>query len=85
MPRQNAETVRSEGGDRVLSLGAVRVHHDHLQSGRAWSGGCPVCVEGLEGFMETVAPVPEKLEVAEDNGGDEEGDSSLSSGGWTSS
>ncbi len=82
MSRPNDESVQSESGDRVLSLGAVRVHNGHLQSGRTITKGCVVCSEGLEGFMASAPKVKEKPEVAEGDGADSEEDAALASGSW---
>ena len=81
MPRQNDVLVQSEGGDRMLSFGAVRVHNGHLQSGRKVVRGCDICTQGLEGAMAPDATFEEKPEVAESDGGDEEDDPALASGG----
>ncbi len=82
MPRQDDELVQGEGDHRVLHFGAVRVHNNHLQSGRTSSRGCPVCSEGLEGFMPSVPSVEVNPEVDASNGGDEERDPTPSSGSW---
>ncbi len=81
MQRQNDQPVQSQSGDRVLSLGSVRVHNAHLQSGQFTSGRCRACSEGLEGIMEAPPPVPEPP-VVEGDGDDEERDPSLPHGSW---
>ncbi len=82
MPGQDAAPIRSEGGDRVLSFGPVRVHYAHLQSGLAATRGCRLCTEGLASFLASAPVVQKEPEVAKSDGGDEEGDTALPSGGW---
>jgi len=80
MPRQDDGVVQSEGGDRVLNLGAVRLHNNHIQSGQSTDHGCAVCGEGLEGAMASAGPRDTRDEVAEGDGADEEEDPALSFG-----
>ncbi len=74
MQRSDDKSVQGASGDRVLNLRALRFHNAHLSIGDFSSRHCSVCSEGLEGFMETPAPVAAP-EVAAGNGGDKEGDS----------
>lgn len=80
MPRQNDIVVQGTGDDRMLSFGNVRVHNNHIQSGRSFSLGCHVCSEGLEGALSTLPTVEVKSEVAKSDGVDEEEDATPSSG-----
>ena len=86
MQGSNDRTVQNPDLGRVLNLGAMRVHNNHLQSGIQTIIGCAVCVKGLEGAMAAVEakPVDESVGVDEGDGGDEEGDSSPSSSFWDS-
>ena len=84
MSGQIDQPVRSQGGDRVLSLGALRFHHNHLQGRRKKAFGCLICEKGLEGVMAKVEerPAPPE-EVAEGGGADEEGDAPSPYGAWS--
>lgn len=84
MSRSNGQPVQSTGEDRVLSLGAVRVHNNHLQKGHAHGGGCAVCQNELEGALTADATFEPRVEVVESDGADEDGDPALPSGGWDS-
>ncbi len=83
MSRPNDSSVQGEGEYRVLKLGPVRVHNGHLQAGLSSTRGCPVCVEGLEGFMAADTGPQAKPEVAEGDGGDPEDDAALALSRWS--
>ncbi len=72
MQRQNGQPVQSASDDRVLSLRAVRIHNAHISGGKYSTTTCPVCSQGLEGFMASPALVAPP-EVAEGDGDDKEG------------
>ncbi len=82
MSRSDDVTVQGESGDRVLNLGAVRVHNRHLRSGISSSAACQVCSNGLEGAMETVRPRDKADEVAPSDGADEKEDPALPLSDW---
>ena len=82
MQQQDVGVVQNEGGDWRLSLGPVRVHHNHLQVGISKAERCGLCSEGLAAILEVVprdeAPAP----VVESDGADEEGDAAPPSDNW---
>lgn len=77
MQQKNDVLIQDEGGDRRLSLGAVRIHNRHLQSGGTTAFGCRICEGGLEAAFEDIAGPPAR-EVAEGDGDDKAGDASSS-------
>lgn len=85
MQKQTGRTVQGAGLDRRLSFSAVRVHNDHLQSGRRTGSACPICENGLGGALETIEETraPDSSdEVATDSGTDEEEDAPPSPRTW---
>ncbi len=83
MQHTNDQPVQDEGGVRVLSLGSMRIHNLHLQSGRSTDRVlCRICSEGLEGALARTPDRPvEKPEVVESDGADAEGDATPPLGG----
>ena len=73
MPGSNDQSIQGPSDHRLLDFGAVRVHNRHLQGGRAESRGCNICSSGLEGVMPEIPKAEVKVEVAESDGGDAEG------------
>ncbi len=85
MQEKNDGVIQSQGLDRRLSFGSVRVHNDHLSIGQKVGSGCRVCTAGLGGFMAEIAPPEEpdkKDEVVESDGGDKDRDSSPPPSDW---
>ena len=74
---------QGESGDRMLSLGSVRIHNRHVSGGRKSGSGCRICEGGLEGALAPVTPVPAKEdEVAKGDGGDKKDDPTPPSDPW---
>ncbi len=85
MQKQDDKSVQGAGVNWVLSLGAVRVHNDHLQGGQRSSAGCGVCQEGLGGALAPLANRKEPVEdekVVESGGADKEADAAPSHDPW---
>ncbi len=77
MQRQESEAVQKHGDVRMLDVGAVLVHNNHLQGGFRTSRACGVCSKGLAGAyasLEKTQPVGKPTGVSEGNGKDKEGD-----------
>lgn len=87
MSQEDVSAFQSAGSSWRLSFRAVRVHNAHLQSGRFTGTSCVICQEGLGGAMakiEEVKQPPDKDEVVEGGGSDEEGDATPSYSDWYS-
>ena len=85
MPRQVEGVIQSAGNNRVLALGPVLIHNDHLLSGVREVRHCRVCVEGLGGVMEDIkkgVPLDSAPKVPEGDGADKKGDAPSPPGDW---
>lgn len=78
MSGQESEEVQSDGGVRMLSLGPLLVHNNHIQSGLKKIRRCGVCATGLDSAYEAVEkekPLDKPDAVPEGDGADKERDS----------
>ncbi len=81
MPEEIGSAVRGSSRGRVLSLGAVRLHHDHVSAGQPQIRGCGLCSEGLGGALVTAQAPRKVVEVAEGDRSDQSGDAASPRGG----
>lgn len=84
MQRQTKKPILFERDDRVLSLGALRVHNVHIKRGQNLNQKCPLCTQGMEGVLaptQEAKPMGKKPEVASRPGADQEERGTPSYGG----
>lgn len=74
MPEKADSVVRSEGTVRVLALGAIRVHNDHVLEGKRQVARCRVCSSGLGGAVAEIEAARKDVVVAKGDGTDRSGD-----------
>jgi len=81
----DAGPVRSAGDGWRISLRAMRVHNNHLLSGKRTLETCGMCTEGLAGALAQTAERFEYRpdEMAEGDGDNKADDSALSRGDGT--
>ncbi len=77
MQRQEPDEIQKDGVVRLLDVGAVLVHHNHLQGGFRTARACGVCTKGLDGAYapsESQKPVGKQAGVPEGDRKDKAGD-----------